>query len=31
MVLGKRADLDVNTLSGYGKVTGLELKDIFGY
>jgi predicted Zn-dependent peptidase len=31
MVLGKKADLDMNTLSTYGKVTSLELKDVFGY
>jgi predicted Zn-dependent peptidase len=31
MVLGNRSKLDVNTLSTYGTVHPLELKDVFGY
>jgi len=31
MVLGKKGELDVNTLSTYGNVKNLELKDVFGY
>ena len=31
MVLGKKAELDMNTLSAYGPVKSLELKDVFGY
>ncbi|MEI7500999.1 MAG: insulinase family protein [Bacteroidota bacterium] len=31
MVLGKKAELDTKTLSTYGPVNSLELKDIFGY
>ena len=31
MVLGKNSALDMKTLSSYGQVTTLELKDVFGY
>jgi len=31
LVLGKREQLDVKTLEGYGTVNNLELKQIFGY
>lgn len=31
MVLGKKSEIDLKTLSTYGKVNSLELKDIFGY
>jgi predicted Zn-dependent peptidase len=31
LVLGKKSDLDVKTLSTYGPVNALELKDVFGY
>jgi len=31
MVLGKKNELDMKTLQGYGKVNSLELKDVFGY
>ncbi|MCK9423850.1 MAG: insulinase family protein [Bacteroidales bacterium] len=31
MVLGKKSDLDVKTLSNYGEVNELQLKDAFGY
>ncbi len=31
MVLGKKKELDLNTLQLYGGVKSLELKDIFGY
>lgn len=31
MVLGKKKELDVNTLGKYGSVNTLELKDVFGY
>ncbi len=31
VVLGKKAELDVKTLSTYGQVKSLELKDVFGY
>src|ERR1017187_532911 len=31
MVLGDKSKLDIKTLEKYGKVTYLELKDVFGY
>jgi len=31
LVLGKNAELDIKTLSTYGPVKSLELKDVFGY
>jgi len=31
VVLGKKSELDVKTLSTYGQVNSLELKDVFGY
>jgi predicted Zn-dependent peptidase len=31
MVLGKEEDMDFNALSKYGKVTKLQLEDIFGF
>ncbi|MCX6268099.1 MAG: insulinase family protein, partial [Bacteroidetes bacterium] len=31
MVLGKKTELDVKTLSSYGEVKSLDLKDVFGY
>ncbi len=31
MVLGKRNELDLKTLSAYGNVTNLDLKEVFGY
>jgi predicted Zn-dependent peptidase len=31
MVLGKKDQIDMKALSGYGEVRSLELKDIFGY
>ena len=31
MVLGKKAELDMKTLSTYGQVNSLGLKDVFGY
>jgi len=31
MVLGKKTGLDLKTLSSYGQVKSLELKDVFGY
>jgi len=31
MILGKKDELDVKTLEGYGKVSNLDLKDVFGY
>ncbi|MDD4604082.1 MAG: insulinase family protein, partial [Bacteroidales bacterium] len=31
MVLGKKSELDVKTLSSYGQVNYLDLKDVFGY
>ncbi len=31
MVLGKKSGLDMKTLSSYGQVNSLELKDVFGY
>lgn len=31
MVLGKRSELDMKTLSSYGQVSSLELKEVFGY
>ena len=31
MVLGKKSEIDVKTLSGYGEVMPLDLKEIFGY
>ena len=31
MILGKKGELDVKTLEGYGKVSNLDLKDVFGY
>lgn len=31
LVLGKKAGLDIKTLSSYGPVQSLELKEIFGY
>jgi predicted Zn-dependent peptidase len=31
MVLGKKSELDMKTLSSYGPVNSLELKDVFGY
>jgi predicted Zn-dependent peptidase len=31
MVLGKKSELDVKTLSSYGLVKSLDLKDVFGY
>jgi hypothetical protein len=30
-VLGKKSGLDMKTLSSYGQVNSLELKDVFGY
>jgi len=31
MVMGKQPEMDVKTLSTYGQVKSLELKDVFGY
>ena len=31
MVLGKKAELDIKTLSTYGQVHSLDLKELFGY
>ena len=31
MILGKKTGLDIKTLSGYGQVNSLSLKDVFGY
>ncbi len=31
MVLGKKGELDVKTLSSYGQVHSLDLKEVFGY
>ncbi|MCX6277705.1 MAG: insulinase family protein [Bacteroidetes bacterium] len=31
MVLGKKGELDIKTLSSYGQVHSLELKEVFGY
>jgi predicted Zn-dependent peptidase len=31
MVLGKKSELDVQTLGTYGQVQPLDLKDVFGY
>ena len=31
LVLGKKGNLDINTLKKYGTVKELTLKDVFGY
>ena len=31
MVLGRKDQLDMKALSGYGEVKALDLKEVFGY